>query len=410
MISKDVVIVGGGCVGLTLALALAQDDIGVVLIDNQAHQQPLSSKPELRVSAISAASEAIFTRLGVWQDILATRTAPYNSMYVWEKDSFGSIEFNAEQINYPHLGHIIENKVIRNSLLTRLESYSDHVTLLFERQVKQINVGEREAFLSLDDGTPIIGQLVVAADGANSFVRQQMDMPITFWDYEHHAIVATVKTELSHQNCASQCFLPDGPLAFLPLFAQENEKKLCSIVWSTSCERAQMLLSCTQNQFNQELTAAFNGRLGLCEIQSEPVSFPLKMRYARQWCQHRIALIGDAAHTIHPLAGLGMNLGLLDAASLSQILSNLYQQKKDLGQLHGLRDFERWRKAEAQTYIAAMEGFKRLFSGNNPLTKFIRSSGLVLADSITPAKHQIIKQAMGLTGELPELAKPLMRG
>jgi len=409
MISTDVVIVGGGCVGLTLALALVKSDIGVALIDGQKELQPLSSTPELRVSAISSASEAIFTRLEVWPDMLAKRAMPYKTMHVWEKDSFGQISFSAEQIHYPQLGHIVENKVIRNSLLEKLAEFSDKATLLFERKVKQINVGDREVFISLDDGTPVIGQLLVGADGANSFVRQQMDMPMTFWDYEHHAIVATVKTELEHQFCASQCFLPDGPLAFLPIFAENNSQNFSSIVWSTSSEHAQMLLSCTQKQFNQALTAAFNGRLGLCEVQSERVSFPLKMRYARQWIKPRIALIGDAAHTIHPLAGLGMNLGLLDAASLSQELIKLSKEQQDLGQSQNLRAFERWRKAEAQTYIAAMEGFKRLFSGSNAITKLIRSSGLLLADSITPAKEQIIKQAMGLTGDLPELAKPLLR-
>jgi 2-octaprenylphenol hydroxylase len=412
MISTDVVIIGGGCVGLTLALALAEQKIPVVVIDSQPQSQPLTCAPELRVSALSSASQAIFTRLGVWQDMIDCRAMPYKTMHVWEKDSFGSISFSSEQIHYPQLGHIVENKVIRNALVNKLAQHSEIVTLLFEHTVDKLNVGEREVLVSLSDGQPIIGQLLVAADGANSFVRQQMDMPITFWDYEHSAIVATIKTELPHQYCASQCFLPSGPLAFLPLNngndSENNSQNLSSIVWSTSPEEAKSLVNCTQKQFEQRLTTAFDGRLGLCELRSERLSFPLKMRYARQWVKPRVALIGDAAHTIHPLAGLGMNLGLLDAATLTQTLAKLKQSQLDMGAVANLRDFERWRKAEAQTMIAAMEGLKRLFSGNNPLVKFIRSSGLLLADTVTPAKHQIIKQAMGLTGDLPLLARPLL--
>ncbi len=408
MISTDVMIVGGGCVGLTLALALAEQGIPSVVVDGQAQTQPLSEAPELRVSAISGASQAIFTRLGVWQDIVATRACEYRSMHVWEKDSFGSISFSAEQIHYPQLGHIVENKVIRNALLKKLEQHNDICHLLFSQRVEQINVGEREVLVSLSDGTPIIAQLLVAADGANSFVRGQMNMPITFWDYEHTAIVATIKTELSHQHCASQCFLPTGPLAFLPLFDGPQGENLCSIVWSTNFEQAQALLHCTDEEFNKRLYSAFDGRLGLCEVQSGRAGFELKMRYAREWTKPRVALIGDAAHTIHPLAGLGMNLGLLDAASLAQILTQLKSNRADLGLQANLRSFERWRKAEAQTLIAAMEGLKRLFEGAHPLKKLLRSGGLLLADNLVPAKDMIIKQAMGLTGDLPELALPVV--
>lgn len=409
MVSTDIVIVGGGCVGLTLALALAEAGIPSVVIDTQKQSQPLPQDFELRVSALSAASQSIFRHLGVWSEMTNTRACPYNSMHVWEKDSFGSISFAAEQVNESHLGHIVENKVIRNALIAKLERHNDIVTLLFSHSVKQINVGEREVLVSLDDGTPVIGQLLVAADGANSFVRQQMNMPITFWDYQHTAIVATIKTQLHHEHCASQCFLPNGPLAFLPLPGQKDQQNFCSIVWSTSFDEAKQLLNCTQKQFNQRLTTAFDGRLGLCEVQSERVGFDLKMRYARQWVKHRVALIGDAAHTIHPLAGLGMNLGLLDAACLAQVLEEIKKDRADLGQIANLRGFERWRKAEAQTYVATMEGLKRLFSGNNGPVKLFRNVGLKLADTITPAKEQIIKQAMGLTGELPRLAQPVVK-
>lgn len=411
MNSTDIIIVGGGCVGLTLALALAEKNIPVVVIDNQPAQQPLSPVPGLRVSALSASTQALFTRLGVWQDITAARASPYTRMEVWEKDSFGAISFAAEQVHLAQLGHIVENQVIRNALVAKLADYADVATLLFERRVTQINVGEREVLVSLSDGQPVIGQLLVAADGANSFVRKSMNLPLTFWDYQHTAIVATVKTGRPHRRCASQCFLPDGPLAFLPLSdaypGVDGQQNLSSIVWSTRPEVAKKRLAESDEAFSRQLTTAFDGRLGVCEVVSERVGVELTMRYARQWVKPRIALIGDAAHTIHPLAGLGMNLGLLDAATLAQTLIGLKATQQDPGLVANLRHFERWRKAEAQTLIAAMEGLKRLFGGDNPLLKLIRCSGLTLTDHILPVKNEIIKRAMGLSGELPDLAKPL---
>lgn len=421
MISTDIIIVGGGCVGLALATALGQQNIKCVVIDAQNNEVELSDSPELRVSAISAASQSFLTNLNAWQHIEQLRLQPYSGMSVWEKDSFGKISFNAEDINQPRLGHIIENNVIRKALLTQLAQH-ESVQLIFEKQCKQINHGEREVMVNLDDGTPVIGKLIVAADGANSFVRSQAKIPMTFWDYDHTAIVATVETTLPHENTARQAFLPTGPLAFLPLFEsdastdqtsqdktpEENQRKAqtqCSIVWSTSHDHAQSLLNMEESEFNKALTVAFDNRLGLCKVKSKRVGFPLKMRYCRDWVTKRTVLIGDAAHTIHPLAGLGMNLGLMDAAALAETLIELNEAQKDMGEQSNLRSFERWRKAEAQTLIAAMEGLKRLFSGDNPLLKAIRSTGLALANNISPAKHQVIKHAMGLAGDLPKMAK-----
>lgn len=417
MISTDIAIVGGGCVGLTLALACAVEGISVTLIDGGTGSRQLSQQPEMRVSALSHASEAIFTRLNVWQTIRNTRLCPYQSMHVWEKDSFAQIDFSSEQLNYgqpyAQLGFIVENTVIRNALLEQLAKYPDRVNLVFSRQVTTINLGERQVLLTLDDGTPVVAQLLVGADGPQSFVRESLAMPITFWDYQHHALIATIKTEQPHQFCARQCFLPQGPLAFLPLTGEHlsatEQQQFSSIVWSTSPEQARSLSTCTPQQFEHQLISAFDSRLGMCQLTSERIIVPLTMRYARQWTKPRVALIGDAAHTIHPLAGLGMNLGLLDAASLAEVLIRLKHQRKDLGTHSKLRVYERQGKGRAQTYIAAMEGLKRLFSGNNPLLKLLRGTGLSLANSIHPVKQQIIKQAMGLSGDIPPLAAPVSR-
>lgn len=401
MQSYDVVIVGGGMVGLTLALALKDSSMSVAVIDAQTGDRPLTEQPELRVSAISRASETIFKQLGVWSSIVSGRHQAYTRMMVWDKDSFAEINFSAQQVDQQHLGHIIENQQICRSLWQQVE-HADNIELLAPKRINKLVFGQQESFISLDDDSMLTASLVVGADGANSYVRQQAAMPLTFWDYDHLAIVATIKTELPHLLTARQVFTPSGPLAFLPL----EDPNTCSIVWSQQAEQAQALLELNDKDFGHALTAAFDARLGICEVVSERQSFPLRMRYARQWIKDRVALVGDAAHTIHPLAGQGANLGLLDAAALAEHILNLVDEEKDIGLAKNLRAYERWRKTEAVKMIASMEGFKRLFAGNNPLQKLLRGAGLSAVDKLPLVKQTIIQQAMGLDGELPDLAKP----
>ncbi|MDN4504042.1 FAD-dependent oxidoreductase [Alteromonadaceae bacterium BrNp21-10] len=397
----DVVIVGGGMVGLTLALALKNSVLQVAVIDSQPAGNALSDTPELRVSAINVASENVLRAVGAWDAISSARLQAYTHMQVWEQDSFAKIEFDHQQVQQPHLGHIIENQVIRQSLWQQAEQASN-ITLLAPETIQQLAFGEREVFVNLASGEMLTASLVVGADGGNSWVRQQANLPITFWDYEHTAIVATVKTELPHGNTARQIFTPTGPLAFLPLW----QKDVCSIVWSQQQQSAETILAMDDEQFNHALTAAFDGRLGVCTVQSQRQSYPLRMRYARQMVGERVALIGDAAHTIHPLAGQGVNLGILDAAALAQTLIDLQRQRKDIGQLKHLRAYGRWRKTEAMKLVLGMEGFKRLFNGANPLQKLLRGVGMNMVNQFPPARNAAIKNAMGLEGELPELALP----
>ena len=400
MQSYDLAIVGGGIVGLTLAASLADSSLSIALIEAN-DSVPLSIEPSNRVSAISYASRAIFEKVGIWQQIDAQRITAYDSMHVWEKDSFGKIDFNAQQINASELGYIIENNHIQVALLETVKK-QHNVSLYTPDQLTNVAMGEGEVWITLKSGNTLTSKLVVAADGANSWLRKKMDIPLVHWDYNHHALVATVRTELPHHHCARQIFTPDGPLAFLPLFQQD----LCSIVWSVPPEKAQHLLSLSTEEFNKTLTRTFDNQLGSCTLQGELGSYPLTMRYARDFAQHRMALIGDAAHTIHPLAGQGVNLGVLDALSLQQtILENIAAQK-DIGVYANLRFFERWRKTEATQMIAAMELLKQLFQGRNPLQQLLRDVALVVTDKTAPLKKQFIKQAMGLSGELPRGIKP----
>jgi 2-octaprenylphenol hydroxylase len=400
MQSFDIAIIGGGMVGLTLAAALKNTDLRIAVIEGHTPDATLGEVPDIRVSALSRASEHILKNVGIWEGIAQRRAAPYGEMHVWEKDSFARIEFDCQQLAQPDLGHIVENRVIQLAALDVVQS-QQNVTFFMPTHCQSLVVGESEAWLTLDNGSALTAKLVVGTDGANSWVRQQQDIPLTHWDYDHTALVANVMTEEPHQHIARQIFTPLGPLAFLPL----TDPHMCSIVWSTASERAEALFNMTAEQFNRSLCTEFDRHLGLCELVSERAVFPLKMRYARNFVCERIALAGDAAHTIHPLAGQGVNLGLLDAASLAQEIKMLWQQGKDIGYQRNLRQYERWRKAEAAKMIAAMQGFKTLFSGDFPVKKFVRGMGMSVLNQVPNVKNDMMLRALGIRGHLPELAK-----
>ncbi|AUF78930.1 FAD-dependent 2-octaprenylphenol hydroxylase [Escherichia coli] len=397
MQSVDVAIVGGGMVGLAVACGLQGSGLRVAVLEQRV-PEPLvaDAPPQLRVSAINAASEKLLTRLGVWQDILSRRASCYHGMEVWDKDSFGHISFDDQSMGYSHLGHIVENSVIHYALWNKAQQSSD-ITLLAPAELQQVAWGENETFLTLKDGSMLTARLVIGADGANSWLRNKADIPLTFWDYQHHALVATIRTEEPHDAVARQVFHGEGILAFLPL----SDPHLCSIVWSLSPEEAQRMQQASEDEFNRALNIAFDNRLGLCKVESARQVFPLTGRYARQFAAHRLALVGDAAHTIHPLAGQGVNLGFMDAAELIAELKRLHRQGKDIGQYIYLRRYERSRKHSAALMLAGMQGFRDLFSGTNPVKKLLRDIGLKLADTLPGVKPQLIRQAMGLN-DLPE--------
>ncbi|RBW43662.1 FAD-dependent 2-octaprenylphenol hydroxylase [Psychromonas sp. B3M02] len=400
MQSYDVTIVGGGMVGLTLARCLANSTLSIAIIESK---QPvvLTAEPENRVSALSFASKTLFENLDVWSHLSAQRVTPYHQMQVWEKDSFGKIAFDAKQVNQSDLGYIVENTNLQQALLTSVQKQTN-VSFFCPDALQNMAIGDGEAWLTLESGKQLTSKLVVAADGANSWVRQQLNIPLTQWDYQHNAIVATIKTADPHQACARQIFTAQGPLAFLPLYGQHTS----SIVWSLPPEQANLLMALDDQAFNQVLARTFDNRLGLCEVQGKRHCIPLTMRYARDFAKHRVALIGDAAHTIHPLAGQGVNLGLLDAACLAEEILKQVEQGSDIGLYQNLRHFERWRKTEATEMIASMELLKQLFDGDNPVKKILRDTALLMADTISPLKKQFIKQAMGVNGHKPAICLP----
>ncbi len=405
MQSFDIAIVGGGMIGLTLAVSLSGHGMSVVVLDNaipDSKWQTISATEAaaLRVSAISLATEQVFKHCKIWDDLAKQRICSYLEMDVKEKDSFAHIHFSHEQVHQPYLGHIIENDRICSALWQQAKNCAD-ITLLAPANIQSMHLDGTTNVIQLENGQLINARLLVGADGGRSKVRQQAGFPITFWDYGQQAIVATVRTEQPHNNVARQVFTKYGPLAFLPLW----DRHLCSIVWSQDTEQAAELMMMPEQNFNHAVTAAFDAQLGVCSLQSERKDFPLRMQCAKQWVDEGVVIIGDAAHTIHPLAGQGANLGILDAAALAEVLIQLKLADKDIGSRKNLRAFERWRKTEASEMVATMEGFKQLFSGDNPAKKLLRGAGMSLTHSLPGLKNAIIQKAMGINGELPRMAR-----
>ena len=401
----DLLIVGAGMVGSALALALRHSGLQILLLDGG----PLTVKPfdaqapfEPRVSALSAASQRILERLGAWDGIAQRRATPYSDMHVWDGSGTGQIHFSAASVHAQTLGHIVENRVVQDGLLERL--HDSDIGLLANARLEQLRRSGDEWLLSLADGRQLRAPLVIAADGANSAVRRLAGCETREWDYLHHAIVTSVRCSAGHQATAWQRFTDEGPLAFLPL-TRDGQQDWCSIVWSTTPEHAEQLMALDEAAFLQALERAFEGRLGDV-LQADPrVCVPLRQRHAKRYVDDGLALIGDAAHTIHPLAGQGVNLGFLDAAVLAEVLVNACERGERLADVKVLSRYERRRMPHNLALMAAMEGFERLFQANPLPLRWLRNSGLKLVQQMPEAKAMFVRQALGLSGDLPDLAK-----
>nr|WP_314584416.1 2-octaprenyl-3-methyl-6-methoxy-1,4-benzoquinol hydroxylase [uncultured Pseudomonas sp.] len=401
----DLVIVGAGMVGSALALALADSGLSVVLLDRGpltpgAVESDLPFEP--RVSALSLASQRILQRLGAWDGILARRVSPYQAMHVWDGSGTGAVHFDAASVHAEVLGHIVENRVVQDALLERLAEAN--VLLLPEARLELLRRSGDQWLVQLAGDRQIRAPLVVAADGANSAVRRLAGLETREWDYLHHAIVTSVRCAESHQRTAWQRFTDDGPLAFLPL-DRGGDTRWCSIVWSCTPKQGERLMAMDDAAFCQALGEAFEQRLGKVECSDTRLCIPLRQRHAKRYVEPGLALIGDAAHVIHPLAGQGVNLGFLDAAVLAEELRHAQARGESIAEQRVLERYERRRMPHNLAMMAAMEGFQRLFQDDRLPLRWLRNAALKQVDRHFEAKALFVRRALGLSGDVPELAK-----
>ena len=412
----DILIVGAGMVGAALALSLQSLPYRIALVDSQAEgtfrqttSTPQSvSEFEPRVSALTLASQSLLAELGVWSSLLPTQISPYREMHVWDELGTEHIHFDAADMQRSELGFIVENRHLIASMHTQLLQ-QENLDCFFGANIDSISRaphrsshrtsttdGSPESVISLKGGQILRAKLLVAADGANSLVRSRFSFPMREWDYGHQAIVTTVKTEQMHGNIARQRFSESGPVAFLPLNDTENSGRYSSIVWSLETERAKQVMSLDKTEFMAQLTLAIEGRLGEIEDVATRHSFPLRQRHAKTYVDNGVVLIGDAAHTIHPLAGQGVNLGFKDVSALKKVLQQAYDDRLSVSNDLLLRRYQRARQSDNVIMMGVMEGFKRMFEQQDPLVRLVRNLGMAWVNKQRFIKHEIAKQAMGL--------------
>ncbi|GAA0789943.1 FAD-dependent oxidoreductase [Marinobacterium sediminicola] len=411
-ITADLAIVGAGMVGLALALALALAPSGrrICLLeqrpgDSETWLEQLAEQPsqhyDPRVSALNLASVRLLEQLGAWASIQNQyRACAYRDMKVWDGEGSGRIHFSADALHEECLGYIVENSVIQAGLLQQLTRY-DNLQLLTGIGLKQLSAPHEDGsrLLELSDGRRLSVPLVVGADGALSRTRQLSGVGATEWDYGHHALVTTITTEREHGETCWQRFTEDGPLAFLPLAGDRHKS---SIVWSTSPEHARELMALSDDAFRQALVRASDECLGGVLESAERKLIPLRQRHAHHYVETGLALVGDAAHTIHPLAGQGVNLGFMDAAALADVIEAAWARGEAIAEERVLRRYQRQRRSANLCMSAAMESFRRLFAPQPAPVRLLRSCGMNLMDRLEPVKQHLVLQAMGLSGELPQ--------
>ncbi len=395
----DVIVVGGGVVGLAFASAMRQSGRRILVLESGEFPPRPDETFDIRVNSINLASQAFLESLGVWDAVIALRAAPFREIRVW--DSGGSrVEFCADDIDEDELGHIVENSVLITSLLESFGNASG-VDLRTGARLGAVVDGVDHVQVRLERKETVSCYLLVGADGGNSMVREMAGIEIAQQKgYGQRAIVAQVRASESTVGISYQKFLPTGPLAFLPL-----SDGSFSIVWSCVVERAEELEGMSDEAFEQELAQALDYRLGEMRLLSRRVSFELKKLRTAAYFRGRTVLIGDSAHVIHPLAGMGANLGLMDAAALFEVLSAVSGEGKDPWSHSQLRKYERWRKSVNSPVISLMDGFDWGFRAASEKRQSLLGLGFSLTNHTRPVKANIMRFACGITGDLPDCAR-----
>ena len=388
----DILIIGGNSIGLSAALASAQLGFRVAVIEALVSPSLMwNTKDEIdgRVFAINRASEQLLTDLGVWSGIESRRCTAYQKMAVWDRESSGHFLLNANCVGQPNLGTIIEQSVLFSALRERCKDFNGIEIFEGEKPI-QLEVLSDKVQVTLASGKVLGGALLLGADGVHSWVRHILKMPVVREEYGQEALVGTFLSERSHEQTAYQWFSTKGPLALLPV------QDKVSMVWSVSSSESERLQRLSPAEFEKAATIHSDAWLGRLKLVSKISAFPLVSQHAKTYVQTRVALLGDAAHAIHPLAGQGMNLGFADIQALIDALKEGMHRRRVLGTLSVLKHYERSRLPKNLQMMAAMKAFSYGFSSAVPGVSSVRKLGMSLVDKTPFLQRWVIHQALGI--------------
>lgn len=395
---SDLLIIGGGLVGAAMAVAASQRGFSVRVLERSSRMTVYQPRNDGRVSAISQASSRIFRHLGVW-GALAAEGEPILDIRVADQGSLAKVHFDHRAVGQEPFGYMIPNGIIRQTLQSAMEA-APGVTVEYETVVTAVENDPYAARVTLEDGRQFEAALLLVADGRYSAMRDMLGIPSRLLDYDQIAMVCTIRHAQPHHGVAVELFQPAGPLAILPM----TEQRSC-IVWTESTARAKDILAQPEEAFTARLAALMGGYLGEIQLLGAPHSYPLHLVQADRYTAPRTALIGDAAHGIHPIAGQGVNLGYRDVAVLTDLLEETKSLGLDPGSDSLLAHYQRWRRFDATSMMATTDLLNRLFSNNMLVFRAARRAGLALFDRITPVKHWFMLSAMGLKGDLPRMLR-----
>lgn len=401
--TTDIVIVGGGMVGLSLAIALGQSGLAVTVVDREAPARAAADPFDGRGSAIAWGSAQVLRGLGLWPD-LAAHAAPIEEIRVSDGASLLFLHYDRRDIGADPLGYIIENRFTRRALYARLASLPS-VRLVAPGAVRNLVRNAGHVIATLGDGATVTASLAIAAEGRESPLRAAAGIDVMRWDYRQTGLVCSVAHEKSHRNVAHEHFLPAGPFAVLPLPDSEDGEHRSSIVWTEHSALAPAMMRLDADAFVQEIMQRFGDSLGAMRLVGGRWAYPLALQQASRYVDRRLVLAGDAAHVIHPIAGQGFNLGLRDVAALAECLVDAHRLGLDIGGGDVLARYERRRRFDTITLMAVTDGLNRLFSTDLAPIRLARDIGLAAVNQVPPLKRLFMRHAMGVVGDLPRLVR-----
>jgi 2-octaprenyl-3-methyl-6-methoxy-1,4-benzoquinol hydroxylase len=416
----DIIVAGAGMVGAALATGLGQSGFRVALVDRQSLPFiPSDGRPDIRVSALSAGSEKYLQSLGAWTGIESRQATPYRRLAVWDQtrhplssllpNNAPTVTFTAAELGCRHLGHIVENRITQRALWETAREQPE-VTIFSGKGVTDIHQTDAQVSVSLEDGSKLSGQLLVAADGAQSRIRDMAGIGVTRDQYGQQAMVISVRYRGAPEDITWQAFYPSGPRAFLPLHSAGEEypgESWASLVWYDAPATLAELQSLSHEALAARIRQAFPDRLPAITHVDARAAFPIARQHARQYFRERVVLVGDAAHTINPLAGQGVNLGFQDAETLQTAIREARRQGRDLADQQWLQYYERQRRPANRRMMLAMDLFYHLFSNRTPPLHLARNLGLGAAKVLPFARNRVARYAMGIDDRLPAVIREL---